>query len=233
MEDDDQAAAEQVSPIKVHKYPFPPGSRDEAQFMHGFPAGIHLHNLQDNQVFHIDSDTTLRVVFTGGHGKDHCAFWLEEEQSLFTGDCVLGHGTVVFDDLSEYLQGLHRLEGLRPRRLYPGHGAVVENGVARIKQYLEYRYQREHEILNLIKSDQSRPWTSLEIGERLIREDLTDDAQPAFLRGIALHLQKLERDGVVRLRNTGSDNDDEENFDSLDVVKMVNKEWLYIGKSQL
>lgn len=201
--------------------------------MHGFPAGIHLHNLQDNQVFHIDSDTTLRVVFTGGHGKDHCAFWLEEEQSLFTGNCVLGHGTVVFDDLNEYLQGLHRLEGLRPRRLYPGHGAVVENGVARIKQYLEYRYQREHEILNLIKSDQSRPWTSLEIGERLIREDLTDDAQPAFLRGIALHLQKLERDGVVRLRNTGSDNDHEENFDSLDVVKMVNKEWLYIGKSQL
>ena len=49
------------------------------------------------------------------------AFVLEEENAMFTGDNVLGHGTAVFEDLAVYLDSLTRMREQFHGRAYPGH----------------------------------------------------------------------------------------------------------------
>lgn len=148
--------------------------------MDSFPKDVPVEDLRDGQIFYVDIDdsdennnnntTTLHVLFTPGHAADHCCFWLEEENGLFTADCVLGHGSVVFNDLYNYMASLKKLEQLAPTKLYPGHGVVVENGLSRIRQYIKYREERESQIVDLMrnqKPDHGGDWTASDIARSL------------------------------------------------------------------
>ena len=88
--------------------------------------------------------STLKAIHTPGHASDHLCFWLEEERALFTGDHILGVGTVIVHDLEAYLSSLERLHVLGPERIYPGHGPMLEGDQARNrpKDYIQHRQAR-------------------------------------------------------------------------------------------
>jgi glyoxylase-like metal-dependent hydrolase (beta-lactamase superfamily II) len=141
---------------------------------------------------------TLRAVHTPGHAEDHLCFVLEEENSLFSGDNVLGVGTTVIPgrggDLADYLASLARLRELAPGAIYPAHGPKIADGTAKIREYIAHRLERERQILAALGS-----------GCRTVAEIVAQvyAAYPAVLHAaagssVAAHLLKLEREGRVR-----------------------------------
>lgn len=61
--------------------------------------------ITDGQVFRVEG-ATIRAVHTPGHLHDHMCFVLEEEQAMFTGDAVLGHGTAAVEHLRTWMDTL-------------------------------------------------------------------------------------------------------------------------------
>ena len=148
---------------------------------------------------------TLRALHTPGHAPDHLCFWLEEERALFAGDNVLGVGTTVIPvtsgDLGEYLASLARLLAAAPRRIYPAHGPCIEDGVAKLREYIAHRQAREQQVLAELARGPRAP---LEI-VRAMYKAYPPALHAAATQSVSAHLLKLEREG--RARRDGGDGD--------------------------
>ena len=53
-----------------------------------------------------DITTTLEAIYLPGHTDDSIGFILHEDGAFISGDCILGCGTAVFDNLSDYMNSL-------------------------------------------------------------------------------------------------------------------------------
>lgn len=143
---------------------------------------------------------TLQAIHTPGHATDHLCFYWVEERVLFSGDLILGEGTVVIPrvggSLADYLDSLERLRILEICRIYPGHGPAIEEPQAKIAEYLEHRRMRERQVLD-----------ALQAGARTLREmvariyaDVPRGLHPLAEESVWNHLVKLE--GERRVHRT-------------------------------
>lgn len=99
---------------------------------------------------------TLELIHTPGHTDDHLCAVLAEENAIFTSDLVLGTGTSVFACYTDFMSSLELLKTYKPQHLYPAHGPVVENGVAKLQEIVNHRATREKQILQALSDDASR-----------------------------------------------------------------------------
>ena len=98
-------------------------------------------------------------------------------------------------------------------RAYPGHGAVAEDGKAKIVQYINHRQQRENEVLRVLKfgtlevsdannsggepsPDRQSSWTPLEL-VKVIYRDVPEALHLPASHGVTQVLLKLESEGKV------------------------------------
>jgi glyoxylase-like metal-dependent hydrolase (beta-lactamase superfamily II) len=138
----------------------------------------------------------FEAVATPGHSADH--FALVADGACFTGDAVLGDGSVFISpyrgSMSGYLLALTRL-GLREdfNVLCPGHGSPVWDAHTKLEEYVAHRIDRENHLI-----------VALNEGKRTVEELLDtvwgDVAEP--LRGmatatLAAHLDKLEDEQIL------------------------------------
>ncbi|XP_023236921.1 endoribonuclease LACTB2-like [Centruroides sculpturatus] len=158
-------------------------------------SDIEYKYLTDGQKV-LTEGATLRIVHTPGHTEDHMVVVLEEENALFSGDCVLGEGTCVFENLSQYMKSLEKLLNLKSSIIYPGHGPVVENPEEKITLYIQNRLSREEEIIDVLKNNSSKFLSIMDI-TKVVYLNLSPKLLYAAANNVHLHLNKLIEDGKV------------------------------------
>lgn len=139
-------------------------------------------------------DGSLLIIPTPGHAPDHLCFFDEVSGDLYCGDLARIGGTVVIPaskggDLALYLQSLHAIRALAPRRLLPGHGPIVEDPAALIDDYLAHRAERDRQILDALAAGLRTPE---EIARR-IYGPLPERIVPAAADTVLAHLVQLKR----------------------------------------
>jgi glyoxylase-like metal-dependent hydrolase (beta-lactamase superfamily II) len=144
----------------------------------------------------------LCALYTPGHADDHLAFYWPERQVLFSGDLILGEGTVTVSppggSMDAYLRSLERVAGLPLAVIAPGHGPVVCEPQARIRQYLDHRRHREAQILALL----ARGAHTVGALADAIYPALDPGLRAAAEGTVAAHLAKLIGEGRVREAGT-------------------------------
>ncbi|KAK8009833.1 metallo-beta-lactamase superfamily protein [Apiospora arundinis] len=109
----------------------------------------------DGQEFAIEG-ATLRAVHTPGHSHDHVCFQLAEEDALFTGDNVLGHGQSVFEDLGLFTTSLGSMAALGCHLGYPAHGALIEDLPRKMQGLLRQKEYYEHQVYSFLTAARDR-----------------------------------------------------------------------------
>jgi len=171
-----------------------------------FQPDYDQHKIEDGQKFSVEG-ASLRAVHSPGHTNDHISLILEEEDAMFTGDNVLGQGTAVFEDLHAYISSLEKMRNMFSGRAYPGHGPVIEDGKARVTEYIQHRQRRESQVIELLElsgpdyelqdnGDMETGWTSMELVGK-IYNDVPKSLHGPANGGIVQVLEKLEKEGII------------------------------------
>src|SRR5262245_40478445 len=160
----------------------------------GLPEGT--ADLRDGQVVAGDG-VTLRPVHTPGHASDHLCYFLEEERALFSGDLILNGSTSVIPDedgdLADYMASLRRVQALKPLRIYPAHGPVVEGATGKDQEHINRRVGRERQISEVLGGGTA---TTPEM-VKVIYADVPEKLHVRGGKSVHSHLKKLVKDGRV------------------------------------
>ena len=142
---------------------------------------------------------TLEAIHTPGHASNHLCFALREEDSVFTGDHVMGWSTTVVSppdgDMAAYMASLDKLRRRAEKLYIPSHGPEIADGPSFTRALLGHRRQREAAILRRLEAG---PVQIPEIVAQIYR-DLDPRLVAAAGRSVMAHLIKLElEEKVVR-----------------------------------
>ena len=144
-------------------------------------------------------DTHLVAIHTPGHSPDHLCFWHEESRTVLCGDLAI-KGTSVWiparlgGNLAAYLASLERVLALKPARMLPAHGPVIDEPARVLRGYIGHRLEREEQVIAALRAGDQTPEAIVARVYRGLKESLVPLAQES----VVAHLLKLEQEGRAR-----------------------------------
>ncbi|XP_006614114.1 endoribonuclease LACTB2 [Apis dorsata] len=178
----------------VWKFPRTPDDKNSRNMENLFK----WEKLTDKQIVKVEG-AKLVVEYTPGHASDHASFMMEDGKILFSGDCILGEGTAVFEDLNTYIATLKKMLTMKPKIIYPGHGPIIENPENIINFYIENRLKRENDILSILEQNaKNNTLSELDIVNHLYTEVSSKIMSKAAVYTVKGHLDKLLKEGKVK-----------------------------------
>lgn len=140
----------------------------------------------------------LKAVHTPGHLSNHLCFAWQHNDSLFSGDHVMGWASTLVSppdgDLTAFMASLRKLQDRPEHTYYPGHGAPLFEAHDMLDYLLAHRLGREDQILARL-TDKPQTVTAL-------TEDIYADVTPllhgAASRNVLAHIIDLYERGMVK-----------------------------------
>jgi glyoxylase-like metal-dependent hydrolase (beta-lactamase superfamily II) len=184
----DQVLSLSGEKLKIYKIPYPEEDPENNSYI----------TINKGQVFEVDQNLNLLALITPGHCRDHICLVLKEEGILFSGDMILGQGTAVFDNLSDYMKSLDLVKNYPSSQfklILPGHGPELKEPASVVQEYIDHRNEREAQILKILAKksdvpDRPRLWSSKGI-VGVIYEGYPKGVLMAAEHVVDLHLEKL------------------------------------------
>jgi len=135
----------------------------------------------------------FEALSTPGHAPDHIA--LISDRACFTGDAVLGEGSVFIAPdpgaLAGYLAGLEKMRERALDVLCPGHGSPIWEPRAKLDQYIDHRLEREQLLLAALAEGRRSTAELLDAAW----SDVPAELRPVAAVSLRAHLDKLEEEG--------------------------------------
>jgi glyoxylase-like metal-dependent hydrolase (beta-lactamase superfamily II) len=204
------ATVEAVIPTHHHADHWPLAPRLAAHFgapTLGFAAWGDYHpqrRVADGEI--LDSgELRLQAVHTPGHAPDHLCYLLLDDETLLSGDHVMGWSTSVIappgGNLNDYLASLAKLAALRFRVMYPAHGLPITEPYARIAELRSHREMRTRQAIEALEAGLA---TVPEMVAR-IYADVDRRLHGAAGWSLLAHLDALVEQGRVRVEQPSAD----------------------------
>ncbi|GHF23250.1 MBL fold metallo-hydrolase [Kordiimonas sediminis] len=151
---------------------------------------------------------TLKAIHTPGHTSNHLCFHLVEENTVFTGDHIMGWATTVISppdgDMRDYLRSVEKLISIEADKLLPTHGPAIHKVKPYLRGTIIHRRMREGQILGLLEDG---PMTIQDMVDRMYK-DVDPRLHGAAARSVLGHIialkdeERLSSDGPVSLDAT-------------------------------
>ena len=140
---------------------------------------------------------TLKALHTPGHTSNHVCYALSEENTLFSGDHVMGWSTSVVSppdgSMGDYIAQLERIRALDFDIIRPTHGPAIEDTGAFLDAYIEHRRARERQIMAQLEAGRTRIKDMVAV----MYADVDKRLHPAAAHSVLGHMIHLVEQGRV------------------------------------
>jgi len=140
---------------------------------------------------------TMEAIHTPGHTSNHLCYALQEENTLFSGDHIMGWSTSVVSPpdghMGDYLTSLKTVLNRDFDILRPTHGPAIKDVRPFVQAYIDHRLAREAQILGALGQGLDK----INDIVALLYKDVDKRLHPAAAHSVLSHMIHLRETGRV------------------------------------